>query len=196
MTDHAAARRAREDRAIARALNILHARHAAQGQLLDPPAARALFALRLAGEVREHFEVAFLNTRHELLGVERLFSGGLAGCIVSPREVVRTALRYNAAAVILAHNHPSGHVEPSRADHDLTDTLRTALAVIEVRVLDHIIVGGRDTTAFGGPDCTVTRERHAQREAWQARIAKKNAAAEKARETRRRKRAVAVGARP
>ncbi len=133
--------RAREDRAIARALRILEQRACGQGPSLSEVATcGAFFRLRLAGEVREHFEVAFLDTQHRLIAVERLFSGTVDGSEVHPRIVVQRALALNAAAVLLAHNHPSGHAEPSAADRALTTRLRTALGLVDVRLLDHFVV--------------------------------------------------------
>ena len=90
----------------------------------------------------------FLNAQHGLIAFEDLFRGTLTQTSVYPREVLRRALRYNAAAVILAHNHPSGMVEPSRADLALTAALKDALAFIDVRVLDHVVVAGSRTVSM------------------------------------------------
>jgi len=98
--------------------------------------------LHFAGQVHESFAVLFLDARHTLLGFEDLFRGTLTQTEVYPREVLKRALRHNASAVILAHNHPSGAVEPSPADLAVTQALKEALALIDVRVLDHIVVGG------------------------------------------------------
>ncbi len=97
---------------------------------------------RLAGLSREVFCCLFLDNRHRLLAFEELFQGSLTGSSVHPREVVRRALHWNAAAVIVAHNHPSGVNEPSQADLAITRRLRDALELVEVRLLDHFIVGG------------------------------------------------------
>lgn len=133
--------RTREDRAIARALRILEQRAGESGQLLsDPTTCSAFFRLRLGGETREHFDVAFLDTRHRLIAVERLFSGTVDGAEVHPRIVVQRALALNAAAVLLAHNHPSGNIEPSAADRALTTQLKAALRLVDVRLLDHFVV--------------------------------------------------------
>jgi DNA repair protein RadC len=94
------------------------------------------------------FVALFLDSQNRLLGSEELFRGTLTQTSVYPREVVKTALRYNAAAVILAHNHPSGVAEPSRADELLTQTLKQALALVEIRTLDHFIVAGTRTVSF------------------------------------------------
>ena len=90
----------------------------------------------------------FLDAQNRLLGFEELFRGTLTQTSVYPREVVKTALRYNAAGVIFAHNHPSGVAEPSRADETLTQALKQALALIDVRVLDHFVVGRGATFSF------------------------------------------------
>lgn len=95
----------------------------------------------LAGLPHETFVVLFLDSQHRLIAQEQLFRGSLSQTSVHPREVVKRALAHNAAAVLLAHNHPSGVAEPSRADELLTRTLAQALALVEVRVLDHVVVG-------------------------------------------------------
>jgi DNA repair protein RadC len=96
--------------------------------------------LQLAARPHEVFAALFLDAQHRLIALEELFRGTLTQTSVYPREVVTRALHHRAAALILAHNHPSGCVEPSRADEALTHTLRAALALIDVRVLDHVIV--------------------------------------------------------
>ncbi len=106
-----------------------------------PDQVKTYVALQLGGYTREVFAVLFLDQQHRLLRWEELFQGTLAQAAVHPREVVRRALALNAAAVILAHNHPSGVAEPSPADQQLTQALRSALALVEVRVLDHLVVG-------------------------------------------------------
>ena len=96
--------------------------------------------LHLANKGHEVFAVLFLDSQHRLLALEELFRGTLTQTSVYPREVVLRALHHQAAAVVLAHNHPSGSVQPSRADELLTQTLKTTLALVDVRVLDHVIV--------------------------------------------------------
>lgn len=98
--------------------------------------------LHFAGQAHESFAVLFLDAHHTLLAFEDLFRGTLTQAGVYPREVLKRALQHNAAAVILAHNHPSGEVEPSAADQLLTNALKEALAYIDVRVLDHFVVAG------------------------------------------------------
>ena len=92
--------------------------------------------------------VLFLDNQHRLLSYETLFVGTIDHTEVHSREVVKAALRYNAAAVIVAHNHPSGECEPSRADRLITERLVKALRLVEIRVLDHVVVGQRDTVSF------------------------------------------------
>ena len=122
------------------------ARRAAQQQLrertvLDAPATvRSYVQLHIGQRPYEVFAVLFLDSQHRLLALEELFRGTLSQTSVYPREVVLRALHHHASAVILAHNHPSGSVEPSRADEALTQTLKAALALLDVRVLDHLIV--------------------------------------------------------
>ena len=108
----------------------------------SPTAVADYLKLHFAGQMHESFVVLFLNAQHHLLASEAMFRGTLTQTSVYPREVIKQVLHYNAAAVILAHNHPSGSTEPSRADEVLTRTLTTALALVDVRVLDHLIVAG------------------------------------------------------
>lgn len=109
--------------------------------LADPAAVKHYLQLQLASRGHEVFAVLFLDAQNQLLQLEELFRGTLTQTSIYPREVVIRALHHQAAAVVLAHNHPSGSVQPSRADEALTHTLRAALALVDVRVLDHIIVG-------------------------------------------------------
>ncbi len=146
-----AAARLRDDRAIARALRILARRACRPGQTMgDVPTCSAFFRLRLGNEGREHFEVAFLDAQHRLLAVERLFSGTIDGAHVSPRIVVQRALALNAAAIILAHNHPSGSPEPSAADRAVTAQLKSVLQLVDVRLLDHFVVTADQALSMAG----------------------------------------------
>lgn len=104
--------------------------------------------LRLGAHRHEVFAVLFLDAQHQLLLMEEMFRGTLTQTSVYPREVVKRALETNAAAVVFAHNHPSGAAEPSRADEFLTQTLKSALALVDVRVLDHLVVGRTDVASF------------------------------------------------
>ena len=106
----------------------------------SPNAVKHYLQLHLAAKGHEVFAVLFLDSQNRLLALEELFRGTLTQTSVYPREVVLRALHHQAAAVVLAHNHPSGSVQPSRADEALTQTLKTTLALVDVRVLDHFIV--------------------------------------------------------
>jgi DNA repair protein RadC len=123
------------------AQDILFRRLQRLGSISRPTDASDYLRHKLGAFDHEVFCVLWLDNRHQILGFQTLFEGSISGASVYPREVVRAALRVNAAACILAHNHPSGVTEPSQADREMTQTLVTALRTIEVRVLDHIIVG-------------------------------------------------------
>jgi DNA repair protein RadC len=126
----------------------LQARVERAGVLENPGDTRAFLAARLRGYAHEVFACLFLDNRHRVISFDEMFSGTIDGASVHPREVVKSALRHNAAAVILAHNHPSGVAEPSQADLSLTHRLNQALALIDVRVLDHFVVGDGEATSF------------------------------------------------
>jgi len=112
-----------------------------QRAVLDTPdAVKHYLQLQLSQRSQEVFAVLFMDAQHHLIALEEMFQGTLSQTSVYPREVVKRALHLNASAVVLSHNHPSGNVQPSRADEMLTQTLKSALALIDVRVLDHIIV--------------------------------------------------------
>lgn len=111
------------------------------GVIASPDDASHFLRMRLGALEHEEFHVMFLDARHQIIAVEGMFRGTIDGAEVHPREVVRASMRHNAAAVILAHNHPSGNPEPSAADRAITARLKQALALVEVRVLDHIVVG-------------------------------------------------------
>lgn len=130
--------------AIAAALELGNRQLAAdleRGEALsDPNAAGRYFAQRLRHQPHEVFAVLFLDTRHRALAFEELFRGSVDGAEVHPREVARRALAHNAAAVIVGHNHPSGNPEPSAADRAVTARLKQALALVDVRLLDHFVI--------------------------------------------------------
>jgi len=107
----------------------------------NPQRVKDYLALELGGRSQEVFAVLFLDAQHRYVQLEEMFHGTLNQTSVYPREVVKRALALNAAAVVLAHNHPSGVAEPSRADEFLTQTLKSALQLVDVRVLDHVVVG-------------------------------------------------------
>lgn len=117
--------------------------------LLDSPAkVREYLALQFAGQDHESFVTLYLDAQHRLIADEELFRGTLTQTSVYPREVVKRALHHNAAAVMFAHPHPSGACEPSRADELLTTTLKQALGLVDVRVLDHFVVAGSAAVSF------------------------------------------------
>jgi DNA repair protein RadC len=127
----------------------------AMGQRLErapvfdaPATVKDYVMLRLGALQHEVFAVLFLDSQHRLIAFDDMFRGTLNQTSVYPREVVRRALALNAGAVILAHNHPSGVAEPSRADEHLTQALKGALALVDVRVLDHLVVGHGQVTSF------------------------------------------------
>lgn len=116
--------------------------------LTDPLAGAEFVRAKLAGFPYEVFACLFLDSRNRLIAFEELFRGSVNGANVHPREVVRRCLAHNAAAVIFAHNHPSGVAEPSYADREVTLELQRALRMVDVRVLDHLIVGAGTTTSM------------------------------------------------
>ena len=116
--------------------------------LSSPQTVRDYLRLKLQGKDHEVFVAVFLDAQNRVLDVEELFKGTLTQTSVFPREIVKRALHYNAAAVIFAHNHPSGVAEPSRADEALTQTLKHTLALVDVKVLDHFVVGGDAAMSF------------------------------------------------
>ena len=137
------------DHLIRQALKLLSERLTSPGQVISSPRdLKDYCTLKLASRDHGVFTVIFLTSQHAVLSVVEMFRGTLSQTSVYPREVVKAALERNAAAVILVHNHPSGVPEPSRADEHLTQTLKQALALVDVRVLDHIIVGGMNTVSF------------------------------------------------
>ena len=126
---------------------VLELARRAMGQTLkeravfdSPNAVKQYLQLHIGSRPYEVFAVLFLDVQHRLVALEEMFRGTLTQTSVYPREVVTRAIHHQASAVVLSHNHPSGSIEPSRADHSLTQTLRAALALVDVRVLDHVIV--------------------------------------------------------
>ena len=114
----------------------------------SPNVVKDYLRLVLGGRQQEVFMVLFLDAQHRLIASEELFHGTLTQTSVYPREVVKRALIHNAAAVMLSHNHPSGLAEPSSADRMLTDALKQALGLVDVRVLDHIVIGEQEALSF------------------------------------------------
>lgn len=133
---------------ILEAASRVHVVRALGATFSNPADAGRLFAEMLRNREHEVFAVAFLDTRHRLIACEEMFRGTIDGASVFPREVAKAALAHNAAAVIFAHNHPSGVTDPSQADELITRRLQNALALFDVRVLDHFIVANGQATSF------------------------------------------------
>lgn len=120
-----------------------------RGTALGSPAdTRRFLSARLRHHEHEVFACLFLDNRHRLISFEELFRGTVNGASVHPREIAKRALHHNAAAVIIAHNHPSGVAEPSQADRAITGRIRDAMALIDVRLMDHFVVGDGEITSF------------------------------------------------
>jgi len=137
-----------EDDIIGMAKKLIGRRFNRGRSLTSPHETRHYLSLILSDLEHETFATIFLDNRHRVLAFEEMFKGTIDGASVHPREVVKRALRLNAAAVIFVHNHPSGVAEPSQADRNITQKLKNALALVEIRVLDHIVVGGTDTVSM------------------------------------------------
>ncbi len=136
-----------ENQVLEVAAEILACRYVREGEFISSQATRDFLRFKLGGYEREVFSVMLLDSQHKLIDYRELFFGTINAASVYPREVVKLALLENAAAVIFAHNHPSGTAEPSQADIAITKRLKDALALIDVSVLDHIIVG-ETTSSF------------------------------------------------
>ena len=141
-------RPAHADEVLCHARRLLANRVRRGATMSSPEAVKDHLRLELGVLEHEVFCVLFLDAQHRIIALKQMFRGTVSQTSVYPREVVKEALSVNAAAVILAHNHPSGSVEPSRADEFLTQTLKTALALVDVRVLDHLVVAGADVCSF------------------------------------------------
>lgn len=143
---------ASEDAVIAHALQILERRLSSVNDrgkpLTSPQMTRDYLRLQMAQNEREHFGVMFLDTRHRVLAYEELFFGTIDSAHVHTREIVKAALRLNAAAIIVAHNHPSGVAEPSQADLAITRRIRDAVGLVDIRLLDHFIVGSSEVVSL------------------------------------------------
>ncbi|NUP87766.1 MAG: DNA repair protein RadC [Burkholderiaceae bacterium] len=138
-----------EDWIIRQAITLLENRVFNAGPVLDSPAAvRDYLRLKLVAEPNEIFAVVFLNSQHQVIAFEPLFKGTVDQTPVYPRVLVQRTLALNASALILAHQHPSGNTEPSGADRAITERLTSALATIDVRVLDHFIIGKGSPYSF------------------------------------------------
>ena len=142
---------AAEQKILLRAEDLLarcYNRVCEQTALSDPATAGKLFQMRLGAHTREIFSVAFLDTRHRLIAFEDLHAGTIDGCEVHPRIVVQRALALNAAAIILGHVHPSASLEPSAADRAVTARIKSALALVDIRLLDHFVVATTGYTSM------------------------------------------------
>lgn len=137
-----------DEQIIQRALNLLAARLHRGDVLASPTAVHDYLRLHLGGREHEVFVVILLDSQNRVIDILDLFRGTLTQASVYPREVVKVALAANAGSVIFAHNHPSGLAEPSRADELLTQTLKQALALVDVKVLDHIVVGAASSISL------------------------------------------------
>jgi DNA repair protein RadC len=133
---------------ITLAMKVLAIKHRAGRSLSKPEETRNYLRLRLADYRNEVFGCLFLDNRHRIIAVRELFQGTIDGASVHPRVVVQQAMEVNAAAMVFFHNHPSGVAEPSRADEMLTRRLRDALALVDVRVLDHFVVSAGESVSF------------------------------------------------
>lgn len=130
------------------AMKLLAVKHRAGRTLSSPEETRNFLRLRLADYRNEVFGSLFLDNRHRIIAVRELFQGTIDGASIHPRVVVQQALEANAAAMVFFHNHPSGVAEPSRADEMITRRLKEALALVDVRVLDHFVVTGGESVSF------------------------------------------------
>lgn len=137
-----------DDKIVEQALQILASRLKFGAALTSPGAVRDYLRLSLGSREHEVFVCIWLDAQHRVIGLEEPFRGTLTQTSVYPREIVKSALAYNAAAVIFAHNHPSGVAQPSQADELLTRNLKEALSLVEVKVLDHFIVAGTQAISF------------------------------------------------
>jgi DNA repair protein RadC len=135
---------------LAAAEGILQSKLERQGSIGNPSDASNVLRMRLGALAHEEFHIMWLDNRHRILGIEKLFTGTIDGASVYPREVLRAALNINAAAAILSHNHPSGVPEPSAADRAITKELVEALKLVGVRVLDHVVVSAGSTVSMAG----------------------------------------------
>jgi DNA repair protein RadC len=138
----------REERLVKRATAILRREFERSDVLNSPGAVRAYLAMKLSLLEREVFGAIYLDSQNRVIHHEHLFTGTLTQTAVYPREVVKSALRANAAGVCFFHNHPSGVQEPSHADRMLTAALKTSLAVVDIQVLDHIILAAGTAYSF------------------------------------------------
>lgn len=136
------------EKLVSLALQHLESQFIREGPLSSPNLVADFLRLKLSLMEREIFAAIFMCNRHQVIAYEELFFGTINGATVHPREIAKRALELNAAALILAHNHPSGVPEPSQSDQAITNKIVDALSLFEIRVLDHIIVGGAEFVSF------------------------------------------------
>lgn len=141
-------RPARAEEVLQQARRVLSHRVRRGATMSSPQAVKDYLGVQIGMLEYEVFCVLFLDAQHRIIELKQMFRGTVTQTSVYPREVVKAALSLNAVALILAHNHPSGAAEPSRADEFLTQTLKAALALVDVRVLDHFVVAGADCVSF------------------------------------------------
>ena len=139
---------AEKDSLLRLAMKVVGQQYKRGKAFTHPKDVSEFLCLRFAKEKNEIFGAMFLDTRHRMLGIKNLFYGTIDGASVHPRVVVQHTLEYNARALVLFHNHPSGDPEPSADDRRITTRLREALHLIDVRLLDHVIVGGTDAVSM------------------------------------------------
>jgi DNA repair protein RadC len=137
-----------EDEILAAAEEIIQRRYLRTGELCSVAETKKFFRSKLVMREQEVFSAVFLDQRHRIIAYREIFFGTIDGASVHPREVVKLALHYNAGALVFSHNHPSGIAEPSQADLQITRRLREALELVDVRVLDHIVVGASDLVSL------------------------------------------------
>lgn len=139
---------ANEDELVARACTILDKR-LRRGPLFEHPGdVKNYLKLQLQGHQNEHFAALYMDTKHRMMAYEVLFTGTVDGAEVHPRVIAQRALHHNAAAVVIAHNHPSGDPEPSQADRAVTARIKQTLSLVDVRLLDHFIIGQGDPVSM------------------------------------------------
>jgi DNA repair protein RadC len=141
-------RPAQAEEVLSQARRVLSSRVRRGSTMSSPQAVKDYLRLQLGWLEHEVFCVLFLDAQHRIIELKHMFRGTVSQTSVYPREVVKEALVRNAAAIVMAHNHPSGAVEPSRADEHLTQTLKAALALVDVRVLDHLVVTAAEVVSF------------------------------------------------
>ncbi|TKA14726.1 MULTISPECIES: JAB domain-containing protein [Xanthomonas] len=137
-----------EEGILLAAAHILEGRLQRQGRIHNPEQAGSYLVARCAHLPHEVFGAVFLDNKHHILATEHLFSGTVDACEVHPRVVAKRALELNAVALIIFHNHPSGNPEPSEADRKVTERLQQALGLLDIRVLDHLVIGGQRSVSL------------------------------------------------